>query len=214
LREIHPYATDSSERDQWAIYIAIVSIVIGYLLHALVEAQWSRIPTWLSSWLWWIEIPGPIGLYLILRKWMDDKGWSFGLLHKSHLVRIPNLNGKWTGKLKSSHDDMSVEYDCNIVIRQSWTRIAIVLTTNTSRSVNLVAGILVNGVDDALLVYEFRNEPSADAPGTMEVHHGHATLRLEQRDDQELLVGEYYSGRGRRNTGTLSLVRQRPQKWG
>jgi hypothetical protein len=73
----------------------------------------------------------------------------------------------------------------------------------------LVAGVLINGVDEALLVYEFRNEPAADATDTMEAHHGHATLRLERGAAQDILVGEYYSGRGRLNIGTMRVTRDR-----
>jgi hypothetical protein len=102
---------------------------------------------------------------------------------------------------------MTTAYPCEIVIRQTWTRIAIVLTTKRSRSENLVAGVLVNGVDDALLVYEYENQPRVGTPKTMEIHRGHATLRLDRREKSEFLVGEYYSGRGRTNTGTIEVER-------
>ena len=205
MKEIHPYATDSSERDQWAIYIAIVAIIVGYGLHIFIEAYHQAVPLW----LWWIEIPGPIGVYLALRAWMDESGWTWVVFHKLRWVRIPNLAGTWRGKVKSSFDQMATEYDCTIVIKQTWTRIAIVLSTRNSRSENLVAGILINGVDEATLVYEFRNEPTADAPAKMEGHHGHATLRLERGEGEDTLVGEYYSGRGRLNIGTMCVKRRR-----
>ncbi|HEY0394810.1 MAG TPA: hypothetical protein VGD01_10005 [Candidatus Elarobacter sp.] len=203
MRDIHPYATDSDERDQWAIGIAIVAVLAGYGLHLLFELHRQIVP----DWLWWVEIPGPIGLYLILRGWMDAQGWTFRPLHHYGLVRIPNLSGRWKGSLKSSHDEMTTAYPCEIVIRQTWTRIAIVLTTKRSRSENLVAGVLVNGVDDALLVYEYENQPRVGTPKTMEIHRGHATLRLDRREKSEFLVGEYYSGRGRTNTGTIEVER-------
>ena len=203
MRDIHPYATDSDERDQWVIGIAIVAIFAGYVLYVVVESHRGIVP----GWLWWVEIPGPVSLYLILRRWMDARGWTFSPFHKLRWVRIPNLNGRWKGTLKTSHDDMAREYPCEIVIRQTWTRIAVILTTATSRSENLVAGVLINGTDDALLVYEFENQPRMDAPKSMEIHRGHATLRLERRVNTEMLVGEYYSGRGRTNTGTISVER-------
>ena len=81
------------------------------------------------------------------------------------------------------------------------------LETATSRSNNIVAGVLINGADDALLVYEFQNEPKMDAPDTMETHRGHATLRLRRGEDADILAGEYYSGRGRLTTGTIEVRR-------
>lgn len=204
MREIHPYATDSPERDRWAIYIAIIATLLGYGFHVFTEAHHGEVP----GWLWWVDIPGPIAVYLMLRNAMDERGWRFSLFHKLGLVRIPDLSGRWTGTLRSSYDDMATEYDCAIVIRQTWTRIAVVLTTKTSRSENLVAGVLINGVDDALLVYEYLNQPLMDAPATMEAHQGHVTLRLERKGDADVLAGEYYSGRGRLKTGTIRVTRQ------
>jgi len=116
MRDIHPYATDSDERDLWAIGIAIVAVVAGYGLHLFFESHRQVVP----DWLWWVEIPGPIGLYLILRGWMDAKGWAFQPLHRYRLIRIPNLGGRWSGNLRSSHDKMATEYPCEIVIRQTW----------------------------------------------------------------------------------------------
>jgi SMODS-associating 2TM, beta-strand rich effector domain len=203
MREIHPYATDSDERDRWAIFIGVVAVLAGYALHALIEPHRQDAP----EWLWWVEIPGPIALYFTLRRFMDDHGWAWSPLHRFRLVRIPNLTGRWDGTLRTSHDEMGQDYPCQILIRQTWTRIAVVLTTATSRSENLVAGVLINGVDEALLVYEFVNQPKMEAPKTMEMHRGHTTLRLEHRPDGDALVGEYYSGRGRLNTGTINVKR-------
>ncbi len=206
MREIHPYATDSSERDNMAIVIAVIAALVAWWLHNIVEAHQSSLP----GWLWWVEVPGPIALYLLLRRATDEWAWSWPLLRFLRLVRIPNLNGKWNGTLRSSNDEMQTEHPCTLTIRQTWTRIAVVLTTKTSRSQNLVAGILINGADDALLVYEFENEPAMDAPATMSTFRGHATLRLERDERGDVLTGDYYSGRGRATTGTMTVRRAQP----
>ena len=46
---------------------------------------------------------------------------------------------------------------------------------------------------NAELSYQYVNEPMSNAPGTMEIHRGTATLELIGSS----LEGDYYTGRGR-----------------
>ena len=98
-----------------AIYLAVIAILLGCFLHNFVDAHRSVVP----EWLWWIEVPGPVVIYLALRKGMDEWGWSWPVLHVARVVRIPNLNGQWNGTGRTSHDDMTSEYDCTITIKQN-----------------------------------------------------------------------------------------------
>jgi len=49
------------------------------------------------------------------------------------------------------------------------------------------------------------NEPNADAAETMQIHRGTARLVLTGNDE---LQGDYYTGRGRKNTGGMRLHRK------
>ena len=57
------------------------------------------------------------------------------------------------------------------------------------------------------LTYEFLNEPKSHTAATMAIHRGTASLRLQRSDREDVLEGEYYTGRGRTNHGALRLVR-------
>ena len=57
--------------------------------------------------------------------------------------------------------------------------------------------------DECIVIYDYLNEPNQDAVDTMHIHRG--TGRLLLIDDR--LEGDYYTGRDRRNTGTIRLQR-------
>ena len=82
---------------------------------------------------------------------------------------------------------------------------AIRLDTEHSRSHSTLAAIKTDDAIDPELTYLYFNEPRPDAQGTMEAHRGTALLELSG----EALVGIYYSGRGRREMGTIALKRIR-----
>ena len=45
------------------------------------------------------------------------------------------------------------------------------------------------------------NEPKSGAVGTMNMHQGTAVLKLKE----QILEGDYYSGRGRQGIGSITL---------
>ncbi len=91
-------------------------------------------------------------------------------------------------------------------IKQTWTEISVVLESSTSRSHTLVAAMQVHAPEGIVLSYQFRNDPKPAAVGTMQIHYGTARLRLS---DGGVLEGDYYSGRGRQNYGSIHIKRDR-----
>ncbi len=66
-----------------------------------------------------------------------------------------------------------------------------------------------NGI---VLSYEYRNEPLPRAVETMHAHRG--TCSLELSSDGETLNGDYYSGRDRREFGSIHLAKVMAAKRG
>ncbi len=60
--------------------------------------------------------------------------------------------------------------------------------------------------DETILIYEYVSEPNPGAVETLHIHYG--TARVTLNDDN--LEGEYYTGRGRLNIGTIRLHRKSP----
>lgn len=61
-------------------------------------------------------------------------------------------------------------------IFQSWTNISVFLTTPTSMSRSCTAMIRVDDPSGASLVYQYQNQPLADALKTMHLHFGTGQL--------------------------------------
>jgi hypothetical protein len=146
-----------------------------------------------------------LALYGALYTWFDRYLWRNGLLCKLGLVRIPNLTGRWHGYLVSSFDGHAKLHDLMINIFQSWTQIVIFLTTATSMSRSCAAMIQVDHPEGVALIYQYQNQPLADAMRTMHMHYGTAMLSLSNGG---CLIGDYYAGRDRGTFGRICCRRQ------
>ena len=195
---MHPYATDSSERKHVPPLLMGVSILLAYLLHwGLI---WSRLTV-----PWWLDAPSTIGFYSLVHSSFDRWGWRDLWIRMLLGVKLPILAGKWRGHCTSSFDNHITQYEIEVTIRQNWRSLAIVLHTPTSSSFSLTAGIHVDDPKGIALTYCYMNEPKPGASAAMNTHSGTAHLVL----DGDVMDGEYYSGRGRQNFGSIIIQRQR-----
>ncbi|MFZ5803285.1 MAG: hypothetical protein ACOY7U_00375 [Acidobacteriota bacterium] len=193
---MHQYATDSQERRNVIMGIALLSVALAFGLHRFAEAVSYEIP-------WWIDAPSIWGISGTLYAFFDKWLWRHCLLRKVGVVRVPDLGGKWRGRGFTSFEE-GKPYEVELEIRQTWTRLSVHLETAQSISRSLTASLSVNEPEGPVLTYEYRNEPKPNAPPSMHSHRGTAVLRLRNND---CLEGEYYSGRDRQNYGSLRLKR-------
>jgi len=152
-----------------------------------------------------------MAFYGALYTLFDRHLWRNGFVCKLGLVRIPNLAGCWQGYLISSFDGHAKRHNLVINIFQTWTQLAVFLATATSISRSCAAVIQVGDPEGVALIYQYQNQPLADATRTMHMHFGTAMLRVSNGG---CLVGDYYSGRDRRTFGRICCRRQlgRPKK--
>jgi len=196
---MHFYTTVSNERKLISIYIAVISILLAWVLNRVLGVMPFTLP-------WWIEAPSVIGFYSLLYAIFDRYLWSWQILRRLGIVKVPNLSGSWNGYVASSFDEYAVKHDATIRIFQNWTKIAIILETNYSKSVSLIAAIVTENPIGIVLNYEYLNEPKANAKHTMHAHRGVARLTLQP--DGKALEGDYYTGRDRQNFGILIFERK------
>ncbi|RMH33655.1 MAG: hypothetical protein D6694_15480 [Gammaproteobacteria bacterium] len=196
---MHPYATDSKERVNIVVFLALLSVAIAYGIHLVLTIVLTNCGT---QWPWWAEAPSVMGVFGALNTLFDKRLWRHKWLHRVGVVKVPDLNGRWSAKGHSS--TYNEDFSGHIHIRQTWTHISITMETESSRSHSLTASLLLNQPEGIILSYEYRNEPKPNALPTMHVHRGTAVLRLNEEGQLE---GEYYSGRDRMNYGSLSLKR-------
>ena len=152
---------------------------------------------------WWLSVPSFAGCYSVLYWLFDRYVWKLGLLSQFSLIELPNFNGKWVGEVESSYIQDGYVHSVSVVILQRWSKIVIRLETEHSRSRSITASLKTNDLPNPELTYQYVNEPKSSAPDTMAMHRGTATLELTGTG----LVGDYYTGRGRGEIGTIKLRR-------
>lgn len=189
---MHGYSTDSNERRYVPLFLAALAIALAWVSSRLLIFFRLSIP-------WWLDAPSTLGLYGLFYTLFDKYLWRGRVLHKLGISKIPNLAGCWRGFLLSSFDRPAKRHDVMLQIFQSWTHISVYLTTATSISRSCAAVVEVSDPDSVALVYQYENQPLADAMKTMHMHYGTAVLRISG----DTLTGEYYAGRDRRTYGRI-----------
>ena len=106
--------------------------------------------------------------------------------------------------MQSSFHQDSRTISARVSIIQTWSKLAVRLETEHSRSRSVTASLRMIDLPHPELIYQYVNEPKSNAPTTMEMHRGTAILELIGFD----LVGDYYTGRGRGEIGTIRLRKQ------
>lgn len=135
------------------------------------------------------------GLTLLYERW----GWRW-------LSTLKNLNGTWAGEITSSHNG-GARVPCVMRVRQTWTRMAIELETEQSRSHTTMAALYEEQPGDIGLKYEYVCEPRNLAVQTMQTHRGVCTMTVATDADGWRLSGDYFTGRGRETRGEITLRR-------
>ena len=197
---MHPYATNSSERNVIVLGISALSILLAYSLSAVLTAlRWS-VP-------WWLDAPSVVGFFSLLYGCFDRYLWTCSLFRMLGLVKVPNLTGTWKGEVRSGFQAFSAPHAITATITQTWTMICVELRAPHSTSESTVGAILLPKPGSAILTYQYRNQPTADAAIGMHAHNGTATLTFVTTDTTAVLAGEYYCGRDRNNIGQMTLER-------
>jgi hypothetical protein len=189
---MHPYATDSAEREKIPLYIAGLAIVSALGLSWVLQH---------IHWPGWLDAPATAGFYGLYYQLFRHYLWKLELLHRWGWVRVPNIAGAWDGYVVTSFDEQKGKHRISAQVQQNWTHLRVTVSTDYSRSSSIVGSILIGA--DVVLDYEYRNEPLPTATQTMHAHRGTASLRFD--DNAGVLEGEYYSGRDRLNYGAIRL---------
>lgn len=194
VSKMHSYSTDSNERMYIPFFLAVISILSAWFLPKLVEMVGLSVP-------WWFDAPAVMGFYGIYFKLFDNIFWKS--LAKIGLIQTPNFNGAWDGHFLSSYDGHTTEKSAIIEVKQSWTKMCILFRNGTSRSRSITSSIITTNSEGYVLSYEYQNEPNYNSVSTMQIHRGFTRLTLSS--DKKELEGEYYTGRGRLNYGTMNF---------
>lgn len=154
----------------------------------------------------WIYGPLALLCYLVYFEIFDRYLWRIKLFRALRIVDAPDLNGVWEAGVKSSFSHLKEEVRLFVRIRQTWTRISITAETPDAISTSVSASIRM-AEKNVELIYTFDNRPRSGSIDQAQKHSGTTWLRLSP--DGMILVGQYFTGRGRNNVGNLRLRRAR-----
>jgi len=191
---MHPYSIDTKERRNIYFVLAIISIILSWILNRILLNCNVELP-------WWAESPSVLLFYSLTYTVFNKWGWK--IFNKIGLIKTPNISGNWTGHLQTSFDEHSSEIEANLTIFQNWTKIKIILKTEESTSRSETASIITDVPEGKYLNYQYINEPKSYSANTMHIHRG--TTRLLYDDNEESLIGEYFTGRDRQNFGSFNF---------
>ena len=190
---LHSY--DLEGRAKVTVALAVLSILLVWLLDMVLGVA-NFDPDW------WLSVPSFGGFYAVLHWLFDSHVWRWKLWRNVGLLKVPDLNGEWTGYVESSYGNGSI-HEVTILITQKWSKLVVRFETELSLSYSISGSLKVADVVNPELSYLYVNEPKASAPDTMTIHRGTATLELKE----DALEGDYYTGRGRMTFGSIKLTR-------
>jgi hypothetical protein len=195
---MHPYAT--SKPRPWRLYAGIM--ILASSLAPIVGHWLQAMNTFLGLSLVGVS---SISLFGFLYLGFDAKLWRWRPARR--LLLVPDLNGEWacTGKTEFKNGQPK-NYDWNgvITIRQSWSRMSVVLKTDKSRSESLAASLRRRGTGEYELIYHYDNEPGVGEP---EIKRHTGVCRLLFDHAETCADGSYFSDHDRMTVGTMRLNR-------
>jgi len=193
---MHSYSIDTEERKHVLLFLAIISILLAWGFSRVLEFYQIHLS-------WWIESPSVLFFYGAVFLIFDN--WLWKILAKMKIIKTPNLNGEWDGHLKSSVDEHTKEVKVNLKIFQTWTDIRILLISDSIASQSETAAIISDEPEGKYLTYQYMVEPKAGSSKEIAIHRGTARLFFEEKNNLE---GDYYTGRGSQNFGSLSFTKK------
>lgn len=167
------------------IILPILSVVVAYTINSFLQNYIS------SPWIFLIDSLGVLGTYSFLFKLFDTFLWQLIPTGVLEIVDVPNLNGTWVGKLKSSYDQNKTPYNVRVEVFQTFSSIKICSYFSKSWSFSIVSDFYREADGRKVLHYVYKNEPRNNALATMDPHYGSA--KHEFIVDKGVMECSYYN---------------------
>lgn len=184
------YTIDTNERSRIYIAVAVISVLLSLWLGNINSEFIKR-----------YAAPSVLVIFGILMLLYNEFGWKY--VSSIGLSQIPDLNGKWKGKLFRADE----EWDVEATITQSWEKIDFCLDSDTTTGNAQVAAFLIENKKRKRLkfIYSVRannravNDSSTDGEGVND-------FSIIYDNDTVMLQGPYFAAKGRGGRISLSKV--------
>lgn len=198
-------------------YLIAVVIVLSSLLDWSIEEL--LIPLLKNYHLeYFIRIPSNatiIGGLLVL---YDQFLWKFPIFKL--LVRVPDMNGRYKGKIHYKLKNESRSKDCIIEIHQTASKIHVRSFFNSEDDQKTESQSFIEtiekGSDGKYSIYLFYSNGGSKKDGILDTHEGANMLKYlpQTKDNPSKLIGYYFTNRQKQTRGEIEVVYESNNKKG
>lgn len=167
------------------IILPVISAVFAYIFNFFLQ---EHIP---YPWIFLIDSFGILGMYSLLFQLINYSLWQLFPVGLFQVVDVPNLNGTWIGKLRSSYDKNTTPYGVRVEVIQTFSNIKVYSYFRRSWSFSIVADFYKEADGRKVLHYIYRNEPRNNASPGMHGHYGAA--KHDYLPEKEIMECSYYN---------------------
>lgn len=184
------YSLTNNQREKTYYWMAAVSIMISSLL-LLIDLKL------IGKFI----LPSGFLIYGLFVQLFDKLLWKVKPI--SYLIKIPNLNGKWSGNASMTS---GLNESLYVTITQTWKRIDIVVETDETIANVLSATFYFDNEKNKYLKYIYSIKPTKPDPSFNRYGEGCTELRYRNDNNKETLEGTFFSSKFR--GGSISLIKQ------
>ena len=204
---MHDYSIDRHPKEKIIFFLAYLAIASAPFLNDLgqqfvtfleINTGWGLPP--------FIAIP-ILGLFFLIYQLFDKHLWKIRSFRK--LLLVPDLNGQWVCSGNTTLKDgnqVSIDWNGEVTITQSWSKILVHLKTESSHSKSISACLFHEVGVGYKLLYEYESNPSANQH-ELKKHAGSAEILFAE--DCKTGEGHYFTDQHRQTVGMLSLRRKK-----
>jgi hypothetical protein len=184
------------------------SVIVAVVMLVFAVGIWTSGGTLQSDWLRLYSAAVTVLIFLFAM-------WEYWLWRLALVQRMPSvprdIRGTWKGELETFWKDETgtspPRKAAYLVVRQSATRVSVVLLTDESRSASSLATVSSDGTTVSL-DYMYLNWPDVRVEERSRMHHGSASLVVSGTPANRLR-GRYWTNRDSR--GELDFTARIPQ---
>lgn len=182
----------------------IIAIIVVFLVTATSYYLIARVLVGATVGIWSIISTG-ISATAIITVLFVSWAWRWRVF-RGWLVPIPNLNGKWEGKIFYKEDGENKSRIVFVDIKQTFLYIIVHFCSKESKSLSFCGSFNIDekrGIRE--LIYSYQNDPKSILREKSAVHYG--TTKLNISPDNRKLEGEYWTSR--KTIGSITLKKKR-----
>lgn len=192
---MHYYMNDSDNKYKIISAIVIISLILSVIINTIISSINNSFNNYILSYFPSLSIfsislcLSPFILSSLIYIIYDRVLWKH-----INIYNFPNLNGNWRVIVKSKHDNFNYSYKGTAIIKQTYTKISILIMfkDSVSKSQSLY---IINNSNSYEITYAYVNEPSNPSINTLNTHKG--TCNFTYLKDSSTIKATYYTNKDR-----------------